>query len=484
MVIGVLIGLAVGVAIGLVWHFVRSARTSSAARVAEARLADAKSTVNEQSAQLQALSGSAAAADRARVEAQTELDLVRRNQAAAAAKAEEDIERLTGAFATLSQEALSKNNQQFLDLASTRFGEVRTAAEGDLARRQQAIEQLLTPLSDTLTRYERGIQQMETERKGAYASLNERVAALHLGHEQLAKETRNLVTALRSPHTRGRWGEMTLRRAVEAAGMLEHCDFEEQKTVAGEDGAIRPDMVVRLPGGGQVIIDSKVPLDAFLQYIEADDDEARQVLLEKHAKQLRTHVDQLAKKEYWRQFDRSPEFVVAFIPGEPLLAAALDADATLQDHALDKRVILATPNTLVAALRTIALSWQQETLAENAREVRDLGAELYERLRTWTGHMQAVGKNLTSSVDAYNRAVGSLESRVLVTARKFPSLGVVGSERTEIGELPAIETPPRHLQAVEDDDEPDDEGRPAAQQNILPLSDGTTGALRPERLPG
>ncbi|HEY6473858.1 MAG TPA: DNA recombination protein RmuC [Acidimicrobiales bacterium] len=484
MVIGVLIGLAAGVVIGLVWHFVRSARASGAVRVTEARLADAKSTVNEQSAQLQALSASAAAANQARVEAQTELDLVRRNEAASAAKAQQDIERLTGAFATLSQEALVKNNQQFLDLASTRFGEVRTAADGDLARRQQAIEQLLTPLSETLTRYERGIQQMESERKGAYASLNERVAALHLGHEQLAKETRNLVTALRSPHTRGRWGEMTLRRAVEAAGMLEHCDFEEQKTVAGEDGAIRPDMVVRLPGGGQVVIDSKVPLDAFLQYIEADDDESRRVLLEKHAKQLRTHVDQLAKKEYWRQFDRSPEFVVAFIPGEPLLAAALDADATLQDHALDKRVILATPNTLVAALRTIALSWQQETLAENAREVRDLGAELYERLRTWTGHMQAVGKSLTSSVDAYNKAVGSLESRVLVTARKFPSLGVVGSERTEIGELSAIETPPRHLQAVEDDDEPDDEGRPAAQQNILPLSDGTTGALRPERLPG
>ena len=452
--------------------------------MAEARLADAKSALQEQSAQLQALSASAAAADQARVEAQTELELVRRHEVVAAAKAAEDIERLTGAFATLSQEALSKNNQQFLDLASTRFGEVRTAAEGDLARRQQAIEELLSPMSETLTRYERGIAQMEAERKGAYASLNERVAALHLGHEQLAKETRNLVTALRSPHTRGRWGEMTLRRAVEAAGMLEHCDFEEQKTVAGEDGYIRPDMIVQLPGGGQVVIDSKVPLDAFLQFIEADDDDARRVLLEKHAKQLRTHVDQLAKKEYWKQFERSPEFVVAFIPGDPLLAAALDADPALQEHALDRRVILATPNTLVAALRTIALSWQQETLAENAREVRDLGAELYERLRTWTGHMQAVGKNLSSSVDAYNKAVGSLESRVLVTARKFPGLGVVGSERAEIGGLSAIETPPRHLQAVEDDDEPDDDEPPAAQQNILPLPDGMAGGPRPERLPG
>jgi len=250
--------------------------------------------------------------------------------------------------------------------------------------------------------------------------------------------------------------------------MLEHCDFEEQKTVAGDDGSVRPDMVVNLPGGGQVVIDAKVPLDAFLQFTEADDDDARQALLGKHAKQLRTHVDQLAKKEYWR-LERSPEFVVAFIPGEPLLAAALDADPALQDHALDKRVILATPNTLVAALRTIALSWQQETLAENAREVKGLGTELYERLRTWTGHMQALQKSLGASVDAYNRAVGSLESRVLVTARKFPTLGVVGSERAEITELSPIETAPRHLQAVEEAEED-----PAGQPNIVTLPDGGT----------
>ncbi|HEY1651952.1 MAG TPA: DNA recombination protein RmuC [Acidimicrobiales bacterium] len=480
MVIGVLIGLAVGLLIGLGWHLARGARTSSEAHLAEARLADAKVTVTEQSAQLQALAESAAAAERGRAVAQAELDLLRRHQVEAAARAEEDTTRLMGAFAALSAEALAKNNEQFLALADTRFGEVRTAAQGDLARRQQAIEEMLAPLSETLTRYERGIQLMETERKGAYEGLSERVAALHLGHEQLQKETRNLVTALRSPHTRGRWGEMTLRRAVEAAGMLEHCDFEEQKTVAGDDGYLRPDMIVQLPGGGQVVIDSKVPLEAFLQFIEADDDDARQVLLEKHAKQLRTHIDQLAKKEYWKQFDRSPEFVVAFIPGEPLLAAALDADPALQEHALDKRIILATPNTLVAALRTIALSWQQETLAENAREVRDLGAELYERLRTWTGHMQSLQKSLSASVDAYNRAVGSLETRVLVTARKFPSLGVVGSERAEITELPPIESTPRHLQAVEADD---DEGE-GAQQNIWPLPDGSASGPRPERLPG
>ena len=468
MVIGVVIGLAAGLLIGLAWHLVRGARASTASRVAEARLADAKLTMTEQSVQLQALSEAAATAQRAQAVAWAELELVRKHEVEAADRAEEDMGRLTGAFATLSREALAKNNEQFLALADTRLGEARTAAQGDLAQRQQAIEELLAPLGETLTRYERGIQQMEAERKGAYAGLSERVAALHLGHERLAKETRNLVTALRAPHTRGRWGEMTLRRAVEAAGMLEHCDFEEQKTVAGDDGSVRPDMVVNLPGGGQVVIDAKVPLDAFLQFTEAVDDDARQALLGKHAKQLRTHVDQLAKKEYWR-LERSPEFVVAFIPGEPLLAAALDADPALQDHALDKRVILATPNTLVAALRTIALSWQQETLAENAREVKGLGTELYERLRTWTGHMQALQKSLGASVDAYNRAVGSLESRVLVTARKFPTLGVVGSERAEITELSPIETAPRHLQAVEEAEED-----PAGQPNIVTLPDGGT----------
>ncbi len=490
MVIGVLIGLAAGVLVGVVWYLARGARAARAAHLAEARLADAKLTITEQSMQLQALAETAKSAESARDVARAELELQHRHQVEATARAEEDMARLTGAFASLSQEALARNNEQFLALADTRFGQVRAAAQGDLAQRQQAIEELLSPLSETLTRYERGIQQLESERQGAYAGLNERVAALHQGHEQLQKETRNLVSALRTPHTRGRWGEMTLRRAVEAAGMLEHCDFEEQKTVAGDEGYLRPDMVVFLPGEGQVVIDSKVPLDAFLQFTDADDDEARQALLKKHAAQLRTHVDQLAKKEYWRQFERSPEFVVAFIPGEPLLAAALDADPTLQDHALDKRIVLVTPNTLVAMLRTIALSWQQETLAENAREVKELGAELYERLRIWTGHMQVLQKSLTSSVDAYNRAVGSLESRVLVTARKFPALGVVGNEAAGITELSPIEAAPRHLQAVEPDDEGGEDGEvgetgelgEVLQQNILPLSDSAGGV--PRRLPG
>ena len=470
IVVGLALGLALGVVVGLLVHLTRGSRTATAARLAEGRLADAQALASEQSARLKEVSDAAAEAERARAVLATELDLLRSTGADAATRAEEERSRLTGEFARLSREALQKNNEQFLSLADARLKEARTAAKGDLVQRQQAIAQLLDPLSETLARYERSVQQMEVERKGAYEVLTEKVTQLHQGHEKLQKETRNLVTALRSPQTRGRWGEMTLRRAVEAAGMLEHCDFEEQVSTTTGDGTFRPDMVVHLPGGGRVVVDSKVPLDAFLGFIEADDDATRTTQLQKHARQLRSHVDQLAKKEYWKQFENSPHFVVAFVPGEPLLAAACEADGGLQDHALARGVVLATPNTLFAHLRTIAISWQQETLAENAREVRSLGAELYDRLRTMTGHMQGLQRSLASSVEAYNRVVGSLESRVLVSARKFTSLGVVGSESADIAELSPIDTAARHLQVLPPEDETDADG--GVQPTLLALSEG------------
>jgi DNA recombination protein RmuC len=468
MVLGVLIGLVAGLAIGVAWHVTRSARTAGAARLAAGRLADAQARSAALEAQLRTAVETGAAAETARAVAVSELDLLRSSEAVASQRAEEERRLLAGTFSELSAQALAKNNEQFLTLADSKLNEVRTATQGDLSQRQQAIAQLLDPLSETLARYERGLRDMEAERQGAYATLNERVAALHLGHEQLSKETRNLVTALRSPQTRGRWGEMTLRNAVKAAGMAEHCDFDEQQTTATPDGLLRPDMIVHLPGGGQVVIDSKVPLDAFLKFSESDDEDERKALLKKHAGQLRTHVDQLSKKEYWRQFERSPEFVVAFVPGESLLAAACEADPGLQDHALAKGIVLATPNTLVAALKTIALSWQQETLAENAREVRQLGAELYERLRIMTGHMESLQRNLSSTVEAYNKAVGSFESRVLVTARKFPGLGVVGMQSGELAELAPIEKAPRHLQTYQPE-LPDDE---FTQPTIVALPEG------------
>jgi DNA recombination protein RmuC len=463
MIIGVVIGLAVGLAIGLGWAVVRTARVSGEARVVAGRLADAQQRVTEaqavavqQQQRLASVTAAAHDAETQRAVLANELRVLRDHAGEAAARAEAEQRMLEGTFSRLSEEALARTSQQFLALADTRFGQARTAAQGDLSQRQEAIEQLLHPFRETLARYERGVQDMERQRQNAYSTLNERVAALRDGHDRLQQETHNLVTALRSPQTRGRWGEMTLRRSVEAAGMLAHVDFDEQQSTASEGGLLRPDMVVHLPGGGEVVIDSKVPLDAFLHFTEAQNEEDRKIFLTKHARQLRTHIDQLAKKEYWKQYDGSPEFVVAFIPGESLLAAACEADATLQEYALNKRVVLATPNTLVAALRTIALSWRQDTLAENAREVKELGAELYERLRTWTGHMQSLQKSLASSVEAYNKAVGSLESRVLVTARKLPGLGVIDGTSAQIQELTPIEAAPRRLQAVELVDDEDD----------------------------
>ena len=290
-------------------------------------------------AELRAVSEAAAAAETARAVAASELDLLRTTQAEAARRSDVERERLAGTFSELSTQALAKNNEQFLALADARFNEARTQAQGDLEQRQMAFARLLDPLSETLARYERGIQDMERERRGAYEGLSEKVAQLHSGHEQLRKETRNLVTALRSPQTRGRWGEVQLRRVAEMAGMIEHCDFNEQVSTTTDEGRLRPDMVVHMPGGGEVVIDAKVPLEAFLQLLDADDDEQRALCQAKHARQLRTHVDQLAKKGYWKQFERSPEMVVAFIPGDQLLAAAFEADPTLQEHAMSNGVV-------------------------------------------------------------------------------------------------------------------------------------------------
>jgi DNA recombination protein RmuC len=465
MVIGLVLGLAAGLAIGVAWHLARSARVAGAAGLVEGRLADAQALTSQLAAELRTASAAAAVAETARAVAVSELELLRTSDLEATHRAEEERNRLAGTFSELSAQALAKNNEQFLTLADARFNEARTQAQGDLEQRQMAFARLLDPLSETLARYERGLQDMELERRGAYEGLSEKVAQLHTGHEQLRKETRNLVTALRSPQTRGRWGEVQLRRVAEMAGMVEHCDFNEQVSTMSDEGRLRPDMVVHMPGGGEVVIDAKVPLEAFLQLLDADDDEQRALCQAKHARQLRTHVDQLAKKDYWKQFERSPEMVVAFIPGDQLLAAAFESDPTLQEHAMSNGVLLTTPVTLIALLRTVALGWQQETLADSAREVQKLGAELYDRLRVMSGHMQTLQRSLTSSVEAYNRAVGSFETRVLVSARRFPSLGVNGSE---IPDLSPIEAAPRHLQAYQPDLY-DDETRPTP---IVALPEG------------
>ena len=447
--IGIVIGIVAGGALGLAWHFMRQAEVRASGRVAEDRLADAQRALVELTSQLQGATVAAAAVETARAVLATELSLLKKSDEELRTRSEDERRHLAGTFAELSAAALQKNNEQFLALADTKLNQARTAAQGDLTQRQQAIAQLLGPLSETLARYELGLQKIEVDRKGAYEGLSEKVAQLTAGNAQLQKETRNLVTALRSPQTRGRWGEIQLRRVVEMAGMLAHCDFDEQVSTTTDEGRLRPDLVVHMPGNREMVVDAKVPLAAFLQLIDADDDDQRAAFQLAHARQLRTHVDQLAKKEYWRQFDRSPEQVVAFIPGDQLLSAAYESDPTLQEHALTNGVLLTTPTMLIALLRSVAFGWRQEVLAENAREVQQLGAEMYERLRTMSTHLQRLQRSLTASVAAYNDAVGSLESRVLVSARRFPALGVLGTEAHEIADLPPVEAAPRHLQAME-----------------------------------
>ena len=429
LLVGLVVGAVAGAAAALA---VASNRTAARRGEADARHAAALGAARAEAAALGASLEHEREAARLREEAG---DDVRR--------------RLAGEFAELSRQALQHNNAQFLELADARLAQAHQSARGDLDRRTQAIEQLLDPLRDQLGRYEEGLRRLELDRQGAYSSLHEQVKALSESQQRLQAETRNLVTALRAPATRGRWGELQLRRVVEMAGMVEHCDFEEQVTTDAADGRSRPDMVVHLAGSRRVVVDAKVPLQAFLDANEATDEEARRGHLKAHARHLRAHVDSLAKKGYWQDVDDSPGFVVAFVPGDPLLAAALEQDPTLLEHAVSSHVLLATPTTLIALLHTVARGWQQEALARNAREVQQTGRELYKRLATFGEHMARTGRSLGGAVDAYNKAVGSLERNVFPQARRFHELGVVGGADKEVPELETVDAVARDLQAPE-----------------------------------
>jgi DNA recombination protein RmuC len=423
-----IVGLCIGALIAWVLCSARATATAAAARAEhEARAATA-------AAELAVLTSS--------------LERERSTSEQRKAALEEVKSQLSGEFAELSRRALDQNTSQFLQLAEARLRESQQAARGELDQRRQAIDQLLSPLREQLGKYEEGIRLLELERQKAYSQLSEQVSQLNRSQDRLQQETRNLVTALRSPATRGRWGEMQLRRVVEMAGMLEHCDFEEQIGAQSARGAVRPDLVVKLPGAKHVVVDAKVPLEAFLDANDASDENSRKSHLQAHARQLRSHVDSLAKKAYWQYFEDSPEFVVAFVPGDPLLAAALEHDASLLEHAVASHVLLATPTTLIALLRSVAYGWQSEALARNAREVQQLGRELYRRLATFGEHMARTGRGLRTAVDAYNSAVGSLERNVLPQARRFTQLGVVGDSDGTI-EIEQIDTATRELQAPE-----------------------------------
>jgi DNA recombination protein RmuC len=331
-------------------------------------------------------------------------------------------------FAALSSQALDASTARFLEMAEGRLQAANASAAGELETRQAAVEHLITPLKETLARVEESVRESDAARTRSHAALAEQVAGARQTSEQLRSQTQALVTALRRPEARGRWGELQLRRVVELAGMSARCDFDEQVTTASADGTQRPDMVVRLAGGKNIVVDSKVSLAAYLEAVESDDEQVRAARLDAHARHVREHVDRLAAKAYWAALSPSPEFVILFIPGEAFLAPALERDPGLLEHAMARRVHIATPTTLVTMLRTAQYAWQQAALADNARAVFDLGRELYDRIGSLGRHVDQMGRSLTKTVSAYNQAVGSLESRVLVTARKLNDLGVVEGE--------------------------------------------------------
>ena len=366
------------------------------------------------------------------------LDSERRAASEKVALIEDSRVRLADSFAALSAAALARNNEVFLQLAASTFARSQDAARGDVAA-------IVSPVRESLDKVDHKIQELEKARAGAYAALNEQVRSLVDTQSQLRSETGRLVTALRSPSARGRWGEIQLRRVVEMAGMLEHCDFHSQATLFGEDGRLRPDLLVRLPAGKTVVVDAKTPLDGYLQAIEAPDEATRKLRLADHARQVRAHMQSLGRKSYWEQFDEAPEFAVLFLPGECFFSAALESDPELIEFGVAQNIILATPTTLIALLRAVAYGWRHEKLAQNAAEISTLGKELFKRLSDMGDHWNKVGKGLERAVEAYNGAVGSFESRVMVSARRFADLKTAPLG-VEIPLLEPVEKSVRELQ--------------------------------------
>jgi DNA recombination protein RmuC len=360
-------------------------------------------------------------------------------------------EDLRNAFRALASDALDKNSASFLATAEETLKRFQSQAKGDLDARQKAVADLVAPVRESLNKVDAQIQQMEVARGDAYGELRAQVQSLITTQRELQSETGNLVRALRTPNVRGRWGEIQLRRVVEIAGMLSYCDFTEQESVTTETGRLRPDLVVKLPGGKNVVVDAKTPLQAFLDAFETNDEETRRTCLANHARQVRDHMKTLAGKNYWEQFDPTPEFVVMFLPGETFFSAALEQDSSLIEQGVLSRVIPASPTTLIALLKAVNYGWNQEKLARNAKQISELGKELHDRLRLLAGHITQVGTGLDRAVESYNKAVGSLESRVLVSARKFAELGA--SVADDIPELAPIETTARALSFEWDDED-------------------------------
>ncbi len=437
---------------GLVTWLACRLRYSSKLAAALSDFKDAQSnlqeTINRQVGELEQLTTRFTQAEKALESKNQELVALTGLKSAAEEKAanlEHFQEKLPDLFRSVSLKVMQDNNKAFMDLAGTTMSKYFSAASNDLESRQKTISTIVKPVNEALDRYDRQIRELERAREKAYGGLLQQVQSLAESQNALQRETGKLTSALSKPHVRGRWGEITLKRVAELAGMQDHCDFIEQASADAGDGLLRPDMIIQLPAGRNIVVDSKVPLAAYLEAQAAGSTDERETLMENHARHVQTHIRQLSKKAYWTQFQPTPEFVVLFIPGENFFSAALSRDPNLIETGAASQIILATPTTLISLLKTVAMGWRQEALAENAKVISTLGSELYQRLAVMTDHFKSLGRDIERATESYNKVIGSYERRVLATARKFNGLGISLKSDTPLPQVKPVEKRPRSL---------------------------------------
>lgn len=450
MIVGLLAGLAVGGVVAWLWverrHRTGAGELRTTVGILQQRNADLEQRCAAEAERCEQLRGDVTATRQECARLSAQLESAQRNFEEQKQSLNEAHQKLREAFAHVSAEALSKNNEAFLQLAKQRFATISAEATGSLDQRKAQIEGLLKPMRELLNQYQARLGDIEKSRVESYSMLREQLGTLAETQRTLSVQTHQLVSALRRPQARGQWGEITLRRLVELAGMSHHCDFDEQESVTTEEGRLRPDMIVNLPGGRRIVIDCKAVLDAFLDASAAEDEETRRTHLARHAQQVRSRARELSARAYWAQFDFSPEYVVMFLPGEAFLYAAVEQDGTLIEDCLRNKVIVATPTTLIALLKAIEFGWRQEAITTNAEEIRKHGCELYDRIATLSAHFERLGSSISSSVSNYNSLVGSMESRVLVSARKISELGAHTDK--EVKELEPIDSQTRALTSL------------------------------------